>query len=61
MKILITGGMGLVDRNLAVELTVNGHTVELVDNFLKGSGCRDLESLNDSMRQLFQHIIIWRN
>lgn len=60
MKILITGGMGFVGRNLAVELTVNGHTVELVDNFLKGSGCRDLESLSDSMRQLFQHIPLHR-
>jgi len=60
MNILITGGMGFVGRNLAAELILSGHTVELVDNFLKGSGCRDLEELNDSMQQLFQHIPLHR-
>lgn len=60
MKILITGGMGFVGRNLAAELVLNGHTVELVDNFLKGSGCRELAELNGSIRQLFQHVLLNR-
>jgi GDP-L-fucose synthase len=60
LKILITGGMGFVGRNLASELILNGHSVELVDNFLFGSGCRELRELKGSTRELLRHAELHR-
>tara|TARA_B100002051_G_C16732469_1_gene639110 strand:+ start:1404 stop:2375 length:972 start_codon:yes stop_codon:yes gene_type:complete len=44
MKILITGGAGMVGSNLSKRLIDEGHEITIIDNFWRGSK-RNLESL----------------
>lgn len=55
MKILVSGGLGFVGRNVSKYLIENGHEVLIVDNLVRGSGAKTLDDMHFKFRKVLQN------
>jgi len=62
MRVLVTGGLGFVGRNVTYSLLQNNHDVVIVDSLLEGSGGLHPSTLPQKFRETFSELeILYRD